>query len=80
MRFGFDRKNSDILRAALVAHAAVNEVSQARETPFGTIFEINGPLVAPDGRTPFVLVVWMIEFGENCPRLVTAVPSEEYSP
>lgn len=80
MRFGFDRKNPDTLRATLVTHAAVNEISQARETPFGTIFEINGRLAAPDGRKPFVLVVWMIDVGEDRPRLVTAVLSEDYTP
>ncbi|MFM9941832.1 MAG: DUF6883 domain-containing protein [Hyphomicrobiaceae bacterium] len=67
----------EILRQALLDHAAANDVRLTRDTPFGIVFEVNGPLVAPDGRAPFVLIVWMIDSGAQHPRLVTAIPSKE---
>jgi hypothetical protein len=75
-RFGFSHLEPDQLRLALLAHAGANEVSASRKTDFGQIYEVNGRLNTPDGRNPFVLVAWMIEDGDDRPRLVTAVPSK----
>jgi hypothetical protein len=75
-RFKFDRARPDELRSALLLHAHQNDISRSRAMPFGNIFEIDGPLACPDGRTPMVLVVWIIRTREDFPRLVTAVPSE----
>ncbi len=74
-QFGFSVSAWEQLRDALCAHAAANPVDRAFRTDFGEIFEIIGPLPAPDGRLPMVLVVWTIRKGENFPRLVSAVPA-----
>ena len=47
------------------------------EIPFGTGYTVEGALLAPDGRTLRVRVVWFIEIGEAVPRLVTAYPLKE---
>jgi len=33
--------------------------------------------MAPDGRSPLVRAVWLVESGEDVPRLVTAYPLEK---
>ena len=72
--FGFHAKDWYVLRNAVIAHAATNEVTASHQTRFGTRYEIDGPLLAPDGRAPMVRVVWFVESLENVPRLVTLVP------
>jgi hypothetical protein len=63
-----------ILRDALLTHAAANEVSGERCSIDGTRYEIDGPLLACDGRAPAVRVVWYIRTGEDFPWLVTLIP------
>ena len=78
--FGFRQDDWRRLRDALLQHAADNQVVSTLDTPFGRVFEVNGRLASPDGRNPFVLVVWFFRPGENRPRLVTAVPSRGQRP
>jgi hypothetical protein len=78
--FGFTKLNWNELRDAFLDHAASGNVVGGELTAYGRSFEVNGRLETPDGRIPFVLVVWMIRTGEDFPRFVTAVPSEEYAP
>jgi len=70
---GFNVENSHSLRDAIVAHAMANEITASHRTQFGIKFEIDGPLLAPDGHAPFVRVIWFTEAGEDVPRLVTLV-------
>lgn len=77
--FGFSGAAPETLRSALIDHARQGHVTASRQTEFGTVFEINGHLPSPDGRNPWMLVVWMIETGTDYPRLITAVPSQEAS-
>ena len=72
--YGFTLTALPILRDALLAHAAANEVSGERRSIDGTRYEIDGPLLACDGRAPVVRVVWYIRAGEDFPRLVTLIP------
>ena len=73
-RFGFRRDECTMLRDALRAHSRSNDVVAQHQTAYGTRYEVDGPLSAPDGRAPLVRVVWFIENGETLPRLVTLVP------
>jgi hypothetical protein len=72
MRFGFTMDTWEVLADALHQHAAEHEVTAVEETAFGTSYAVEGPLDAPDGRSPQVRVIWFIENGEHIPRLVTA--------
>lgn len=76
-RFGFTRAVWESLADALWRHARDNDVAVTEETPFGTSYAVDGPLTAPDGRTPRIRSVWFIETGEAIPRLVTAYPLKE---
>lgn len=74
IRFGFTTDDWEALAHALLRHAADHSVAETEETPFGTNYVIEGPLLAPDGRSPQVRVVWCIATGEHIPHLATAYP------
>jgi hypothetical protein len=74
MRFGFTPEAWQVLAAALKRHAADHEVVAAEPTAFGMNYVVEGPLLAPDGRSPHVRVVWFIATGEHVPVLATAYP------
>lgn len=78
--FGFSATTPETLREAVLDHADHHDVSNSRQTEFGTIFEVEGQLQCPDGRTPFVRVVWMTDTGSEIPRLITLVPSQDNAP
>jgi hypothetical protein len=72
--YGFNAQDWRVLRGAVIAHARANDVTALQRTPFGTRYEIDGPLPTPDGRAPIVRVVWFVESQETVPRFVTLVP------
>ncbi|HXC34831.1 MAG TPA: hypothetical protein VNV43_03095 [Candidatus Acidoferrales bacterium] len=51
-QFGFTLDHWERLAEALRAHGQAHEVKRLRETGFGPRFEIEGELIAPDGRSP----------------------------
>lgn len=72
--FGFTRERWDLLRDALLEHGASHEVFLGGNNPFGVKYVVEGPLRTPDGRSPRVRSVWILETGSSAPRLVTAYP------
>ena len=73
-RFGFKATAWEILAEALIAHARANAVASMFQSKYGTKYRIEGPLVCPDGRSPSIRAVWIIDAGSDVPRLVTAHP------
>ncbi len=74
IRFGFSPDRWQELAEALCSHAIRNDVTKAVASPYGTRYVVEGPMKAPDGREPGVRSVWIIDEGEELPRLVTAYP------
>ena len=74
--FGFNPEDWEALARALVRHAEVQPATAVEHSPYGTKYLIEGPLPCPDGRSPRVVAVWIIETGSQRPRLVTAYPGE----
>lgn len=74
MRFGFTAAAWQDLAAALRQHMFDHEVADVEPTAFGMAYVVEGPLHAPDGRTPYTRVVWFVETGDTVPRFVTAYP------
>ena len=60
LRFGFTADDREGLADALRRHAADYDVAEREDTPFGTSDAVEGSLLAPDGRSPQVRVVWFI--------------------
>jgi hypothetical protein len=73
-RFGFTADDWQILAEALIFHAATHQVSFISESKFGTKFQIDGQVFCPDGRSPFIRAIWIIDADNDTPRLVTAYP------
>ena len=57
---------------ALRDHAIKNLVEKTVSFPYGVRYVVEGEL--PDERNPLVRSVWIIETGQELPRLVTAYP------
>lgn len=74
LRHGFTTDDLNVFRAALLRHAEENQVSRVEPSPFGTRYVIDGILHTPDGRQPWVRVVWFMDTGSDAARLVTAYP------
>lgn len=71
---GFRRDQPDVLRRALLQHAADNAVSSVQLTPFGAKYLIEGRISGPTGTAVAIRSVWFVETGERHPRFVTAYP------
>lgn len=76
LRFGFSVDAWEVMATALLRHATDHELAKIEESPFGTRYVIEGEMLAPDDRTPFVRSVWFIESGGETPRLVSAYPPD----
>lgn len=72
--FGFTSDGWELLASALIRHAQSNPVSSVAESKHGTKYRIDGPLPCPNGRSPSIRAVWIIDAGADAPRLVTAHP------
>lgn len=59
---------------ALSRVAVAGEVVVQAESPHGLKFVVDGTIQSPSGRQPTVRTVWIIDAGEDSPRLVTAYP------
>jgi hypothetical protein len=75
--FGFRVEEWEIFARALKKHGLNHPVTRVRDTAFGPRYEVDGELIAPDGRRPRVRTVWQLDEGEVAPRLITAYPTEE---
>ena len=74
---GFRQDDWETLAAAfrrLVIHV---EVEKSVASPHGHKYIVAGPLETPSGKSPSVRTVWIVDAGEDTPRLVTAYPRDE---
>lgn len=75
--FGFSASAPDILAEALLSHAKPEHFAREGVTPLGDrklVYE--GPLHAPNGRSPSVRTVWRV-LPDGTALLVTAVPLKD---
>lgn len=74
--FGFRTEEWETFAHALREHGRSHAVTKVKETGFGPRYEVEGELIAPDGRRPRVRTVWQLDEGEVAPRLITTYPLE----
>ncbi|WP_447970867.1 DUF6883 domain-containing protein [Nitrospira sp. M1] len=77
---GFQVSSWNTLAQALQQHAKDNEVFHTAETPFGTRYVLEGPLLSPNSRELQIRAVWFIDTGSVTPRFVTAYPLKRRTP
>ncbi|MCY3023935.1 MAG: hypothetical protein NTW87_33570 [Planctomycetota bacterium] len=75
--FGFRAVDWEQFARSLREHGQRHPVARTRQTPFGSQFEVESQLAAPDGRTPCVRTVWQLDRGADAPRLIIAYPLED---
>lgn len=73
-RFGFTVEAWEVLADALRAVGISNSVTGIVASVHGTRYTVDGLLPTPDGRTPMIRTVWIVESGIQGPRLITAYP------
>jgi hypothetical protein len=71
MRFGFDPRDPESLRRALVEQALEGSAFAREETSYGVIWNVVGRLPSPDGRDPIVTTGWIERPGDGRPRFTT---------
>ncbi|MCA9737907.1 MAG: hypothetical protein KC645_09825, partial [Gemmatimonadetes bacterium] len=74
-RLGFRRESPIELRAALIAVGEAGELVARILTRYGMKYVIDGHLAGPTGVSATIRTVWIIEWGSQRPRLVTAYPA-----
>ena len=73
-RFGFRLEEWNVLAEALRTVGTSNPVTSVVESPHGLRYTVDGSIETPDGRSPRVRTVWIVEPGSAGPRLITAHP------
>ena len=71
---GFDESTIELLVQGLLQIARTQEVIGTSTTVRGHKYILEGELETPSGRRLRVRTVWIIDRGEERPRLVTAYP------
>jgi len=74
---GFPASEPARLVAALKDLAAGGEVVMQVASAHGTKYVVDGYLESSGGRRPLVRAIWIVDKGQEIPRLVTAYPCEE---
>jgi hypothetical protein len=73
---GFARTEPVTLADALRTVAVEGDVVRHAESPHGRKFVVDGSIQAPRGRAAMVRTIWIVDVGQDAPRLVTAYPGE----
>ena len=71
---GYTGTDPDQLARDLLEIARNNDVEQEVRSPHGTKYLVRGILNTPGGMRSAVRTVWIVEPGDDRPRLVTAYP------
>ena len=75
--FGFVPEQWEVCARALIRHAADHDVATEIDTELAIQYTIEGTLITPDTRNPFIRSVWAIDHGDEFPHFVTAYPVDE---
>ena len=75
-KLGYTPLHAKRLADDLLQIARNNPVVSQHQTPFGTKFVVDGEISSPFNITARIRTVWIIDAGEEIPRLVTAYPLE----
>lgn len=74
LSIGFRETRVDELKDALIDVAKKGQVKSTITTEFGIKYVVEGVILGPSGRRSVIRTVWVVETGQDRPRLVTAYP------
>ena len=72
--FGYRSDNPQSLESDLRVQHLSLEVTRTHENAFGVVYEIEGPIKTPSGRTVRFCSVWQVDTGTDMPRFITMYP------
>jgi hypothetical protein len=50
------------------------DITRTSENPYGVVFEIEGPIHTPGGKTVRFCSIWQVDTGTDVPRFITMYP------
>lgn len=71
---GYTQDRWETLRDDLLSIAISGDAVLGRLSVFGRMFEVDGMLTGPSGRTAEIRTAWIVARDEASPRFVTAYP------
>lgn len=74
-RFGFDLADIDTFKDSLIQHSIDRDIEKTKNSDFGIKYELKCEINSPDERNPCIVTVWIVENGEELPKLITAYPA-----
>jgi hypothetical protein len=75
-KLGYSADPWERLEQDLRALAVTGEATLGNQTKYGQKYEVHGTLRGPSGGSASIVTVWIVRWGEDEPRFVTAFPGE----
>lgn len=74
-KYGFSLKDIEVFRSALINHAVNQNVAKQITSEYGEKYVLICEIETPDKRNPCITSIWIINYGEEYPRLISAYPN-----
>jgi hypothetical protein len=71
---GYRSDNPRSLESDLRVQHLSLDVTRTHQNPYGVVYEIEGPIETPDGRSVRFCSVWQVDTGTDVPRFITMYP------
>ena len=72
--FGYRSDNPQSLESDLRRQHLSLDVTRTHENAYGVVYEIEGPIKTPNGRSVRFCTVWQVDTGTDVPRFITMYP------
>lgn len=74
LSLGFRTDTPQTLETALRAQHLSLEATRTSQNAYGVVYEIEGPITTPSGKSVRFCSIWQIETGSEIPRFITMCP------
>ena len=71
---GYRSDNSQSLESDLRVQHLSLDVTRTHKNGYGVVYEIEGPIKTPNGRSVRFCSVWQVDSGTDVPRFITMYP------
>jgi len=71
---GYRSDNPQSLESDLRIQHLSLDVTRTHQSAYGVVYEIEGPITTPNGRTVRFCSVWQVDTGSEVPRFITMYP------
>jgi|SRR6266545_4481869 len=71
---GYRSDNPQLLESDLRVQHLSLDVTRTHQNAYGVVYEIEGPIKTPNGRSVRFCSVWQVDTGTDVPRFITMYP------